>query len=98
MGHVKAPDDAVKNACCGPVPHPRVPLDWLTMTVAFNDNQLTWFGDAEMMAWLSGARLNVVSHLGTGPPTPQDMEPLADQLRAVNAKLEALLNSTGAQG
>ncbi len=100
IAHVEAtkPDDATKNAYCGPVPHPRVPLDWLTMTIAFNDNQLTWFGDAEMMAWLSGARLNVVSHLGTGPPTPQDMEPLADRLRAVNAKLEALLNSTGAQG
>jgi hypothetical protein len=51
-----------------------VPLDWLTMTIAFNDNQLT------------------------RPPTPQDIEPLADRLRAVNATLEALLNSTGAQG
>jgi hypothetical protein len=100
MGHVKAtkPDDAVKNAYCRPVPHPKVPLDWLTMTRAFNDNQLTWFQDAEMMAWLSGARLNVVSHLGMGPPTPQDMAPLSGRLRTVNDKLEVLLNSAGAQG
>jgi hypothetical protein len=85
-------DDAVKNAYCGPVPHPKVPLDWLSMTIAFNRNQLHWFDDAEMMAWLSGARLNVVSHLRTGAvPTPQDMAPLANRLRSVNERLEALL-------
>jgi hypothetical protein len=100
IAHVEATksDDVAKNAYCGPVPHPKVPLDWLTMTIAFNDNQLRWFADAEMMAWLSEARLNVVSHLRTGTPTPEDMEPLAGRLRTVNAKLEELLNSTGAQG
>lgn len=95
IGHVEVTkgDDTTKNSYCRPVPHPKVPLDWLSMTVAFNDNQLRWFDDAEMMTWLSGARLNVVSHLQTGTPapTPADMEPLAERLRAVNAKLEALL-------
>ena len=74
------------------MPHPTVPLDWLTMTIAFNHNQLRWFDDAEMLAWLSGARLNVVSHLRTGAtPTPADMAPLAERLRTVNEKLEALV-------
>lgn len=94
IGHVEVTkgDDAVKNSYCGPVPHPKVPLDWLTMTIAFNDNQLRWFADAEMLAWLNGARLNVVSHLGSGTaPTPADMEPLATRLRTVNDKLAALM-------
>ncbi|MCW2516327.1 MAG: hypothetical protein JWR11_5369 [Mycobacterium sp.] len=97
IAHVEATkgDDAVKNSYCGPVPHPKVPLDWLTMTAELNANQLTWFADAEMIAWLHGARLNVVSHLRTGAtPTPQDMEPLTNRLRSVNEKIDALLART----
>ncbi|TPG36056.1 NAD(P)-binding protein [Mycolicibacterium hodleri] len=84
-------DDGERNAYCGPVPHPTIPLDWLTMTKAFHDNQSRWFADAEMTAWLSRARLNVVSHISSVTPTPEDMEPLADHLRTVNEKLDALL-------
>jgi hypothetical protein len=94
IGHVEVTkgDDATRNSYCGPVPHPKVPLDWLGMTVAFNDNQLRWFEDAEMIAWLGGARLNVASHLSMGTtPTTKDMEPLAKRLRTVNEKLESLL-------
>ena len=100
IGHVEVTksDDVQRNAYCGPVPHPTMPVDWLSMTKAFHANQLHWFADAEMMAWLSGARLNVVSHLSTRTPTPDDMKPLADRLRAGNEKLEELLNSTAAQG
>jgi hypothetical protein len=97
IGHVEATkgDDSIKNSYCGAVPHPTVPLDWLRMTAEFNLNQLTWFADAEMIAWLNGARLNVVSHLRTGAtPTPQDMEPLTNRLRSVNEKIHALLTQT----
>ena len=54
IGHVEVTKsgDATKNSYCRPVPHPKVPLDWLSMTVAFNDNQLRWFDDEEMLAWL----------------------------------------------
>jgi hypothetical protein len=95
IGHVEVTksDDAQRNAYCGPVPHPTVPVDWLSMTKAFHTNQLHWFADAEMMAWLSGARLNVVSHLSTRTPTPADMEPLAGRLRAANDKIDALLKT-----
>ena len=100
IGHVevtKEGDDR-KNAYCRPVPHPTVPLDWLTMTRDFHDNQLDWFADEEMLTWLSRARLNVVSHLDTGiAPTPADMEPLAGRLRTVNAKIGELLSSVAAQ-
>ncbi len=94
IGHVEVTKDgdATKNSYCRPVPHPAVPLDWLSMTVAFNDNQLRWFEDAEMLAWLDAARLNVTSHLSIGmAPTPEAMAPLAERLRTVNTKLEALL-------
>ncbi|MBJ7341491.1 NAD(P)/FAD-dependent oxidoreductase [Mycolicibacterium sp.] len=93
IGHVEVTKSAAtKNSYCRPVPHPTEPLDWLRMTVAFNDNQLRWFDDAEMLAWLDGARLNVVSHLSTGTtPTPQDMVPLGERLRYVNERLAALL-------
>jgi hypothetical protein len=62
------------------------------MTVAFNDNQLRWFDDEEMLAWLGDARLNVTSHLSMGTvPTPEAMEPLAGRLLTVNERLNALL-------
>lgn len=32
------------------------------MMLAYNSNQLQWFTDPEMMAWLDSARLNVLSH------------------------------------
>ena len=56
-------DDDVKNDYCLPVPHPTVPLDWVTMTVAFNHNQLKWYDDPDLMHWLNRARLNAVSHM-----------------------------------
>lgn len=84
--------DAERNSYCRPVPHPGVPRDWLAMMITFNDNQLQWFTDAEMLEWLNRSRLNVVSHLRAGAtPTPPDMAPLADRLRSANEKLHALL-------
>ena len=59
-------DDATRNDYCWPVPHPTKPLDWITMTIEFNHNQLRWFDDPELMSWLNGARLNAVSHMQSG--------------------------------
>ena len=42
---------------------PRYPLDWLRMMLAFNKNQLRWFADPDMMAWVDAARLNVLHHV-----------------------------------
>jgi len=38
-------DDETRNDYLNPVRHPTVPLDWVTMTLAFNHNQLKWFED-----------------------------------------------------
>jgi hypothetical protein len=96
IGHVEAayPDDATRNAFCGPVPYPREPADWLRMMLAFNKNQLQWFTDPDMMAWVDAARLNVLHHVSAGV-SPRAREKIISvlnaQLPAINAKLEALL-------
>jgi hypothetical protein len=85
-------DDATKNDYCRPVPHPTKPLDWITMTIEFNHNQLRWFDDPELMSWLNGARLNAASHMQAGDADAQDvLSQIAPRLRAANDKLEALL-------
>ena len=65
IGHVEAAyaDDETRNAFCGPVPYPREPTDWLRMMLAFNKNQLHWFSDPDMMAWVDLSRLNVLHHV-----------------------------------
>jgi hypothetical protein len=96
IGHVEAayPDDDTRNALCGPVPYPHEPIDWLRMTLAFNKNQLQWFSDPDMMAWVDGARLNVLHHV-TAAVSERAREKiisvLTSQLPAINDKLETLL-------
>jgi hypothetical protein len=85
-------DDDTKNGYCLPVPHPTNPIDWLTMTLAFNHNQLRWFDDPELMHWLNRARLNAVSHMQTDDKAAQEgAAMIAPRLRTANEKLEALL-------
>jgi hypothetical protein len=87
-------DDDTKNDYCRPVEHPTKPLDWITMTLDFNHNQLTWFDDPELMHWLNRARLNVVSHMQSDDDAALDgAAQIAPRLRAANTKLEALLGA-----
>lgn len=96
IAHVEAayPDDDTRNAFCGPVPYPHVPADWLRMMLTFNRNQLQWFTDPDMMAWLDGARLNILHHVTAGVSErarEKIIGMLGAQLPAINDKLEALL-------
>lgn len=87
-------DDDVKNDYLWPVPHPTNPIDWATMTVAFNHNQLRWFDDPDLMGWLNRARLNAVSHMQSGDDdAAAGAAAVAPRLRAANEKLAELLNS-----
>jgi NAD(P)-binding Rossmann-like domain len=96
IAHVEAayPDDDIRNAFCGPVPYPHEPTDWLRMMLAFNKNQLQWFSDPDMMAWVDGARLNVLHHV-TAAVSERAREKiismLTSQLPAINDKLKTLL-------
>ena len=74
------------------------PIDWLRMMLAFNKNQLQWFTDPEMMAWVDTARLNVLHHV-TAAVSERAREKiisvLTSQMPAINDKLEALLAQAG---
>ncbi|MGH3676567.1 MAG: NAD(P)-binding protein [Mycobacterium sp.] len=98
IAHVEAAydDDDIKNAFCLPVPIPEVPTDWLRMMLTYNRNQLRWFADPEMMAWLDAARLNILSH-ATAAVSERAREKiislLRSRLQATNEKLEQLLTT-----
>jgi NAD(P)-binding Rossmann-like domain len=100
IGHVEAAyaDDETRNAFCGPVPYPREPTDWLRMMLAFNKNQLHWFSDPGMMAWVDLSRLNVLHHV-TATVSERAREKiismLISQMPKLNDKLEALLAQAG---
>ncbi len=96
IGHVEAtyPDDDTKNAYCNPVPYPSDPVDWLRMMMAFNKNQLRWFTDPDMMAWVDASRLNVLHHVSGGvseKAREKIISVLTSQMPKINDKLETLL-------
>jgi hypothetical protein len=96
IGHVEAtyPDDDTKNAYCNPVPYPSDPIDWLRMMLAFNKNQLRWFTDPDMMAWVDASRLNVLHHVSGGvseKAREKIISVLTSQMPKINDKLETLL-------
>jgi hypothetical protein len=96
IAHVEAayPDDATRNEYCGPVTYPREPVDWLRMMLAFNKNQLRWFSDSDMMAWVDASRLNVLYHVSAGVSErarEKIISVLNGQLPKINDKLEKLI-------
>jgi hypothetical protein len=96
IAHVEAsyPDDNTRNRLCSPIPYPHEPADWLRMMLMFNRNQLQWFSDPEMMAWVDAARLNVLHHVTTNVSErarEKIISMLTSQLPAINDKLEELL-------
>ena len=87
-------DDDVKNSFCQPVPYPHVPTDWLRMMLAHNRNQLQWFADPDMMAWLDGSRLNLLTQATSAVSSrarDRVVGMIRSQLQATNEKLEQLL-------
>ncbi|MCV7280679.1 NAD(P)-binding protein [Mycolicibacterium flavescens] len=100
IAHVEAtyPDDETRNAYCEPVPYPHVPTDWLRMMLPFNRNQLRWFSDPDMLAWVDRARLNALHHVTANVSMrarERIISMLTSQLPGVNDKLEELLASEG---
>jgi hypothetical protein len=96
IAHVEAAYDGddTKNALCQPIPNPEVPLDWLRMMRTYNENQIRWFDEPDVMAWLDTARLNILSH-ATATVSPRAREKIIGvmraQLRNTNDKLDKLL-------
>ncbi|MEE3067638.1 MAG: NAD(P)-binding protein [Actinomycetota bacterium] len=65
IAHLEAAysDDATRNRLCVPLPHPDTDLDWLRIALADYSNQLRWFDDPDLTAWLSDSRLDLFGHL-----------------------------------
>ena len=86
IAHVEAAyhDDATRNRLCQAVPHPNTDLDWLTTTIAEQRNQIHWFEDADLMAWMCEARLDLMRHMYT---------PLMDKSPEVRAKVFGLIRA-----
>ena len=84
IAHVEASydNDETRNQLCQPVPHPNTDVDWLTTTIAEQRNQILWFSDAELMNWMSGARLDLMRHM---------YAPLIDQPEKVRNKVFGLI-------
>jgi hypothetical protein len=96
IAHIEAAysDDDTRNAFCSPVPYPHEPTDWLRMMLTFNRNQLKWFSDPDMMAWVDAARLNILHHVTAGVSErarEKIISMLGSQLHTINDKLEDLL-------
>jgi hypothetical protein len=97
IAHVEAAYDggAVKNELCLPVPHPNSDLDWLRVTDGDLRNQRRWLDDADLMDWLSSARLNLLADLV--PPLPENerqqmVAGLHAGLNTAREKLEKLIS------
>jgi hypothetical protein len=90
-------DVAQKNALCGVVPVPSVPLDWLRIVVRDAENAARWHGTPSLRRWVAQARLNPTARLAdpaTLAADPQAAPALARYRAAVApgiARLVALL-------
>jgi hypothetical protein len=102
IAHVEAayPDDTTRNRLCEPLPHPDTDLDWLRVAQADYANQLRWFDDPDLTAWLSGVRLDLFGHLVGQLLPPESAKPRVRErilgvaksvLSATAAKLDELM-------
>ncbi len=102
IAHVEAnyPDDGARNWLCEPVEHPDTDRDWARNTLSDYRNQLRWFDDAALTAWLSGTRLDLFGHLIGHRLAPAAAKPRVRErllsmtktaLTATAGKLEQLL-------
>jgi hypothetical protein len=108
IAHVEAnyPDDGARNWLCQPVEHPDTDRDWARNTIADYRNQLRWFDDPDLSAWLSGTRLDLFGHLighrlASASDNPRVRERLMSitkkALTASADKLERLLADASAE-
>ncbi len=59
-------DETTKNELATVVPHPHTHIDWLRTALGNSLNTARWRGDADLTAWLVGARLDGFSRARVG--------------------------------
>jgi hypothetical protein len=79
IGYVEASrhDDTEKNLLCPPNPAPNTAADWISATCIAHRVLTTWLGDADLSAWMEGARLNGVRGIGAHLTEPRMKSALA---------------------
>ncbi len=79
VGYVEASrhDDAEKNLLCPPNPYPDTATDWISATCIAQRALATWLGDADLSAWMEGARLNAARGIGDHHADPRMKSALA---------------------
>jgi hypothetical protein len=86
-------DDAERNRLCPPNPYPTAARDWISGTHVSMSAQAAWNNEADLLTWLTGARLNAASamndHLGE-PEMQSALERYLTNLEPGLAKLEKL--------
>lgn len=98
LAHIEAtyPTDDAKNALAKPVPHPDVPIDFVSNRLASNVNFISWYKDPKLVQWLAKCRLFAPSVYFPEIPDEQTAaalgEGLAAMLEVENAKLRQLLS------
>ena len=79
VGYLEASrhDDAEKNRLCPPNPYPDTARDWIPATCTAQRAQATWLADADLSAWMEGARLNAARGIGDHLADPRMKSALA---------------------
>ena len=94
-GYIEASDrdDAERNRLCPPNPYPTAARDWIGGTHISMSAQAAWNNEADLMTWLTGARLNAVSAMNDHLGEPEMQSALGRYLTNLEpglAKLEKL--------
>jgi hypothetical protein len=79
VGYVEASrhEDTEKNLLCPPNPYPDAATDWISATCIAHRALATWLGDADLSAWMEGARLNATRGIGDHLTDPRMKSALA---------------------
>ena len=98
VGYLEAmrADDAEKNRLCPPNPYPDAATDWMAATAISQRAQDAWNADAELMAWMEGARLNAARGVGdhlTEPRVTSALNRMFANADAAVANLDRLIAS-----
>ncbi|MDE3739053.1 NAD(P)/FAD-dependent oxidoreductase [Pseudomonas resinovorans] len=84
-------DDHEKNACCGPVPAPRLPEDWIRIWASYMNNFVRWRADPGLTQWLGKSRLFLMTTV-MRDLRPEDTERHALLHKLANARQRGVEN------
>lgn len=95
-------EQATKNELATVVPHPHTDIDWLRTALGNSLNSARWRADADLTAWLVGARLDGFSRARTGEGASdsqrQALATIAEQGLASVTNLQRLIAEAAAAG